>query len=272
MSEFCEWWWDQPTGQWYGFERPCDGSEPAPNAVPVARFEYSRDAAGCRFDGSDSTDADGSIADYSWTCGDGTGAVGITAEHAYAPPGTYAATLTVTDERGVSAGLSRPVTIEPPNAAPAPHLAVSCTGGSCMLDGDTSFDPDGTIVGYQWQFGDGTAATDRTAQHTYPAADSYTVTLTVTDDDGATATATQTIGLITLTANGHKFRGVQQVVLSWTGASGASFDVFRDGRQIATVTGNANTDNLNRTGSGRYRYKVCESAGSICSNAASVSF
>jgi len=51
---------------------------------------------------------------------------------------------------------------------------------------DTSTDPDGTVVSYFWEFGDGATTTERHPTHTYPAANTYVVRLTVTDDDGAT--------------------------------------------------------------------------------------
>jgi serine protease len=97
-------------------------------------------------------------------------------------------------------------------------------------------------------------------------ATSYTVTLTVTDNAGATATASQSFTLIALSAHGYKPKGLEKVDLSWTGPSWGSFDVYRNGAKIATVQTGAYTDNLNRRGSGTYTYKVCASAGSICSN------
>jgi hypothetical protein len=52
----------------------------------------------------------------------------------------------------------------------------------------TSFDSDGTIVRYQWEFGDNTGIVyDPDVPHVYRSAGSYTVTHTVTDDDGGQA-------------------------------------------------------------------------------------
>jgi PKD repeat protein len=52
------------------------------------------------------------------------------------------------------------------------------------FDGSTSYDPDGSIVSYLWDFGDGTTATGAVVQHTYAIADTYYVSLTVQDDKG----------------------------------------------------------------------------------------
>ena len=55
-----------------------------------------------------------------------------------------------------------------------------------IFDASASYDPDGTIVSYEWNFGDGTTASGVVVTHAYSAAGSYTVTLTVTDGGGAT--------------------------------------------------------------------------------------
>jgi len=64
-----------------------------------------------------------------------------------------------------------------------------------------STDPDGQIVSYTWNFGDGTAEESRntpTTTHVFPDTPAtcleivYTVLLTVTDDKGAKASASQT--------------------------------------------------------------------------------
>jgi PKD repeat protein len=57
-----------------------------------------------------------------------------------------------------------------------------------LFDGSASFDPDGVIVGYEWDFGDGTNATGATITHSYPDKGTFQVTLTVTDDGGLTDT------------------------------------------------------------------------------------
>ena len=65
------------------------------------------------------------------------------------------------------------------------------------FDGSGSSDPDGTIVSYEWDFGDEVTGTGETTTHAYSSPDTYTVTLIVTDDDGATDTDTV---IVTVTA------------------------------------------------------------------------
>ena len=76
------------------------------------------------------------------------------------------------------------------NAGPDQTVAV---GQSVSFSGAGSSDPDGSIVGYTWNFGDGTTASGVTATKTYATTGAYTVTLTVTDNAGATATDTAVV-------------------------------------------------------------------------------
>ncbi|MCD6434439.1 MAG: PKD domain-containing protein, partial [Candidatus Diapherotrites archaeon] len=63
------------------------------------------------------------------------------------------------------------------------------------FNASSSYDPDGTIVSYEWDFGDGniTNTTHEILNHSYSEAGSYEVTLTVTDNDGATDSTTKEI-------------------------------------------------------------------------------
>jgi hypothetical protein len=57
-----------------------------------------------------------------------------------------------------------------------------------------SSDPDGSIVGYAWSFGDGSPVEGgATPSHTYRAAGTYTVTLTAADSAGLSATTTRSV-------------------------------------------------------------------------------
>ena len=56
---------------------------------------------------------------------------------------------------------------------------------------DHSFDPDGTIVAWSWDFGDGTVSTERHPVHTYTVPGTYAVVLTVTDDQGQSSQLTR---------------------------------------------------------------------------------
>jgi PKD repeat protein len=76
---------------------------------------------------------------------------------------------------------------------PVASFTSTCIGLTCALDGASSSDPDGTIVGYSWNFGDGTIGSGRTVNHLYAAAGTYTVELTVTDNAAATGTQSRSV-------------------------------------------------------------------------------
>jgi PKD repeat protein len=61
------------------------------------------------------------------------------------------------------------------------------------FNGTASFDPDGTIVGYAWDFGDGSTGSGVTPAHSYSIAGTYAVKLNVTDNSGSTQVSTQTV-------------------------------------------------------------------------------
>lgn len=63
-------------------------------------------------------------------------------------------------------------------------------GETLSFDATSSSDPDGTIVHYAWDFGDGNTGTGMITAHSYSSDGTYTVTLTVTDNDGLTDTIT----------------------------------------------------------------------------------
>lgn len=160
----------------------------AANVAPTASFTSSCTNLACTFNGSGSSDPDGSISSYDWNWGDGTThGTGVTPSHTYAAAGTYPVTLTVTDNQGATGAVSNNVTVTAANVPPTAAFTSSCTFLVCNFNGSTSSDPDGTISSYSWNFGDGSAlGTGATPSHTYAAAGTYTVTLTVTDNQGAT--------------------------------------------------------------------------------------
>jgi PKD repeat protein len=163
------------------------------NHAPSALFTSSCTQLGCSFDGSGSADTDGTVSGYSWNFGDGGSAGSATTNHTYAASGTYSVTLTVTDNQGATAASTQSVTVSGPNAAPAAAFTPTCSNLGCSFDASASSDPDGSVVGYAWAFGDGASATGVTASHTFGANGTYSVTLTVTDNRGATNQTTRTV-------------------------------------------------------------------------------
>ncbi len=142
-------------------------------------------------DASASRDPDGQILEYVWELGNGDTVEGRTPSYAFQRPGVYEATLTVTDDSGLSNAVATDafrVRVGPrPNAAPSAdagpdwHVMV---GEPILFDASGSQDGDGNLIGFDWEFGDGRQGRGLRARHAYLAEGVYTVRLTVTDDSG----------------------------------------------------------------------------------------
>jgi len=174
------------------------------NQPPAATFGFSPTNPAVngwvQFDGSGSSDPDGSIASYSWNFGDGTSGTGAVAWHRFSAPGTYVVGLTVTDDDGATNSTSRTIQVGPTNQPPTAAFTYSPAspgvGEWIRLDGTGSSDPDGSIVEYTWSFGDGTAPEGgSTVYHQFSSPGTYNVTLTVEDDDGATNSTSKPVVL-----------------------------------------------------------------------------
>jgi hypothetical protein len=86
---------------------------------------------------------------------------------------------------------------EPPVANAGLDKTLSI-GEMAFFNGDASSDPDGAIVSYLWNFGDGETASGSSVARSYSSKGIFTVTLTVTDNLGAIGTDTAKAEVINL--------------------------------------------------------------------------
>ncbi len=104
-----------------------------PNAPPVAVIRFTPTAARATDKvtllGTDSSDADGEIVRYVWTLSDGTRFEARNVEHAFASPGTYSITLTVTDSRGATATATSTFVVSAQGGTSPPPPSCNCRGG-----------------------------------------------------------------------------------------------------------------------------------------------
>ncbi|UEM25191.1 PKD domain-containing protein (plasmid) [Skermanella mucosa] len=160
------------------------------NAAPVASAgpDIVSGTTVIDFDASSSADADGDPLTFRWDFGDGSEpAGGERVTHAYAEGGAYPVTLTVDDGTGLAnarASTAITVTINQPPVAVAGDNRQVCAGDVVLFDGSKSFDPDGGLLRYGWDFGDGTGADTVNPTKTYRSGAVYPVTLTVQDESG----------------------------------------------------------------------------------------
>lgn len=142
------------------------------------------------FDASASYDPDGVIVRYEWDwTNDGIydwSGSSNTVIHYYTDDGLYIAKLRVTDDNGAEA--IDTIQIEIFNRKPTVNFGYSPsfpTDLDIISFTDSSYDSDGIIVNWTWNFGDGSFAYQQNATHQYANDGTYQVHLTVTDDDGA---------------------------------------------------------------------------------------
>ncbi len=173
------------------------------NRAPVASFTASPSSGAAPLtvavNAAGSTDSDGSITSYAWDFGDGGTATGVTAQHVYSQAGTYTIKLTVTDDDGARGETTRTISVTG-NEAPVAELRYTAGCGLAPLqasfDASRSYDFDGNLATYAWDFGDGATGTGATVAHTYNTAGTFPVVLTVTDALGLSAQAKGTVTVL----------------------------------------------------------------------------
>ncbi|MFT5162819.1 MAG: endonuclease I/subtilisin-like proprotein convertase family protein [Alteromonadaceae bacterium] len=125
------------------------------------------------------------------------------------------------------------------NQAPTAAFSQNCTALSCTFDASSSTDADGSIVSYDWNFGEGTTATGVNPSHSYSVDGSYTVALTVTDNQGATANSSVVVNVADVTTGGSFFENTTTVAIP--DRSTISSDIVVD-RTSAAGTVSINVD------------------------------
>jgi murein DD-endopeptidase MepM/ murein hydrolase activator NlpD len=161
---------------------------------------------------------------------------------------------------------------EPPpdNELPVADFEHDCFEMTCSFDGSPSFDMDGEIVAWDWDFGDGGQLEGEQVEYVFEDQGDYEVGLTVTDDRGGSAMTLLTVSpwmsialpgtppepdiLLELSTN----RKSNKVRLAWSGANGKKVDIYRDGARLARTRNDGAWSDRN-AGSGVSRaYRVCE--------------
>lgn len=154
-----------------------------------------------------STDSDGSVIYWIWNFGDGThsGDDLVSGEqnpkHIYTSTGNYSVSLKVYDNKGFSNYTTKTVEVKEKVTPPENELPITDFSyepaevfvGDSIQFTDTSYDSDGSVVKWAWNFGDSATSDEQNPAYTYSLPGNYTVTLTVYDNLDASNTTSKTL-------------------------------------------------------------------------------
>jgi len=167
-----------------------DFSYDLPITNPVAAFN-ALNVAGCT--GTDVSFINGSLdaVTFEWDFGDGNVSTDANPVHSYDSPGTYDVRLIATNVNGCSDTLIQTQLVQ--IVGPEANFVVDTTTGCAPLTvtfTDSSFTVPGNValVGWQWDFGDGTTAIGPNQSHQFINPGQYDITLVVVDDQGCSDT------------------------------------------------------------------------------------
>lgn len=163
-------------------------SNPNPNTTDTVNFTGT------------ANDPDGNITNYEWDFDDGKGPSGenaTNASHTFSQEGDFGVTLTATDDRNTENSVSKTVDVNivEPTAVFSVSPDAPTTSDTVTFNASNATDADGSITGYDWEFGDKNNDTGKIVTHSYASNGTFTVNLTVTDNEGGINTTSQNISI-----------------------------------------------------------------------------
>ena len=163
------------------------------NPVPVANFNASNGCLGmATIYNNTSSITIGNITSYSWNFGDGNTSFQFNPINTYANAGTYSITLIATSNMGCVNYINLPVTIYP---VPVVNFSAPsvCQKSSFTFTNNSTI-ATGSIVSWNWNFGDGTPNSNiQTPSHTYIGIGNFLVSLGATSNFGCAITGTNSV-------------------------------------------------------------------------------
>ncbi len=183
--------------------RLSDGQGNAINQPPVIASggPYSvRLGAAVVLDAGASRDPEGQWVDYQWDFPDGSHAYGAQGRYAFVTAGIVPVTLHASDREGASSTETVSVTVvnaDPVADAGAPYY-LTRKYHQVAFDATRSYDLDGGVLQYQWNFGDATGGSGDQTFHAYQRSGEYLARVTVSDPAASGTASNRVIVLNTI--------------------------------------------------------------------------
>ena len=154
-----------------------------PHAVADADDAVVAEGFELQFYGNESWDEDGTIINYTWDFGDGNFAYNDNPLHIFEQNGTYEVILTVCDNNNLCDSMILSIFVnKPPIAVVDISQYIVMLGENIIFDASESYDIDGDVEFYYWNFDDGYTSNQAYFEHEYKNAGIYNVSLKIIDD------------------------------------------------------------------------------------------
>ena len=154
-----------------------------PHAVADADEAVIAEGFELQFYGDGSWDEDGNIVNYTWDFGDGTFSYDENPIHIFTTNGTYDVILTVRDNNNLEDSVILNIFVnKPPIAVVEISQTVILLGDVITFDASDSYDIDGEVEFFYWNFDDGFTSNQATIEHEFRNSGFYNVSVKIIDD------------------------------------------------------------------------------------------
>ena len=153
---------------------------------------YGHTPLDIEFNAINSYSTNSEILNYSWDFGDGNTQSGVSPiiNHTYNQNGVFVVTLSISDDLSRTSTFSRIISVNEENIKPVANYSASSKVGkipfNLFLNAEASFDSNGFIQNYHWDFGDGNTliTSSPTTSHQYQTEGDFVISLRAMDNQG----------------------------------------------------------------------------------------
>jgi len=151
-------------------------------SAPVADFTYTPKEGNAPLEVQFNGTSVGNVSAWFWDFGDGNTSTDRNATHTYVAADTYTVSLNASNAYGYN--VSTVTDAVQVLSAPVADFTFAPSGGNAPLMVQFNDTSAGNVTAWNWDFGDGNTSTLQHPEHTYAAADTYTVSLNVSNAYG----------------------------------------------------------------------------------------